>query len=280
VAVTTDHCADAASARIAELEARVAELERERDELRALHESARHEPLPVRPGAAEPTRGEGEATLANAGCRIGAGVRDIDLVTGRSIWSDSYYELYGLPRSVQPSQASRLASIHPDDRARVMAEYRGALKTHGLQHIEFGKRVREMLPQLADTMEPELREALETGRPLYNKEAVGETPSRPGVERSWLHHSLPVRNAAGQVTGISIVVEETTKRRQAELALREAARRKDEFLATLAHELRNPLAPPAQRPRTARAGRPAASVGGGYHRQDATPARAVGAPGG
>jgi len=175
VAVTTDHCADAASAR-------VAELERERDELRALHESARHEPLPVRPRAAEPTRGEGEATLANAGCRIGAGVRDIDLVTGRSIWSDSYYELYGLPRNVQPSQASWLASIHPNDRARVMAEYRGALKTHGLQHIEFGKRVREMLPQLADTMEPELREVLETGRPSTTRRPSARRP--PGPESS------------------------------------------------------------------------------------------------
>jgi CheY-like chemotaxis protein len=34
-----------------------------------------------------------------------------------------------------------------------------------------------------------------------------------------------------------------TKRRHVEEALREADRRKDEFLATLAHELRNPLAP-------------------------------------
>ncbi len=37
--------------------------------------------------------------------------------------------------------------------------------------------------------------------------------------------------------------EEIANRQRAEAALREADRRKDEFLATLAHELRNPLAP-------------------------------------
>src|SRR5438067_6410779 len=36
---------------------------------------------------------------------------------------------------------------------------------------------------------------------------------------------------------------EIAERKRAEQALRECARRKDEFLATLAHELRNPLAP-------------------------------------
>ncbi len=43
--------------------------------------------------------------------------------------------------------------------------------------------------------------------------------------------------------GVSVYFQDITLRKQAEEALREADKRKDEFLATLAHELRNPLAP-------------------------------------
>ncbi len=42
---------------------------------------------------------------------------------------------------------------------------------------------------------------------------------------------------------ILLAVEDITDRKRAERELREADRRKDEFLAMLAHELRNPLAP-------------------------------------
>lgn len=47
----------------------------------------------------------------------------------------------------------------------------------------------------------------------------------------------------GEAMGLLYVVRDVTERERADLALREADRRKDEFLATLAHELRNPLAP-------------------------------------
>ena len=53
-----------------------------------------------------------------------------------------------------------------------------------------------------------------------------------------------IRDAGGASGGIVLaVVLDITERKRAEEKLREADRRKDEFLAMLAHELRNPLAP-------------------------------------
>ena len=53
----------------------------------------------------------------------------------------------------------------------------------------------------------------------------------------------PLYDSRGAVYGCVSVCVDITERRHAEQVLREADRRKDEFLATLSHELRNPLAP-------------------------------------
>ena len=53
----------------------------------------------------------------------------------------------------------------------------------------------------------------------------------------------PVTDEAGRVLFVAATGTDVTDRRRMEDALREPDRRKDEFLALLAHELRNPLAP-------------------------------------
>src|SRR6185437_13610266 len=53
----------------------------------------------------------------------------------------------------------------------------------------------------------------------------------------------PILDRAGAIIGISKVARDITERKRVEEALRLADQRKDAFLATLAHELRNPLTP-------------------------------------
>jgi PAS domain S-box-containing protein len=67
--------------------------------------------------------------------------------------------------------------------------------------------------------------------------------SRTGRVLPIAYSAAPVRTPEGDVQGAVLVFRDESERRRTELALRNADRRKDEFLATLAHELRNPLAP-------------------------------------
>jgi PAS domain S-box-containing protein len=58
-----------------------------------------------------------------------------------------------------------------------------------------------------------------------------------------LSRAVPMFDAAGEIYEWIGAASDITERKQAEEKLKEANRQKDEFLAMLAHELRNPLAP-------------------------------------
>ena len=83
--------------------------------------------------------------------------------------------------------------------------------------------------------------ALRTGKDYNGQEIVIERPD--GQRLTALAHANPLIDESGAVIGAVNVLVDITSRTSAENAVRDADRSKSEFLATLAHELRNPLAP-------------------------------------
>lgn len=83
--------------------------------------------------------------------------------------------------------------------------------------------------------------ALQMGKEYNGHEIIIERPD--GRRVTALAHANPIRDESGRLLGAVNVLVDITDRKRAEEALKSADRHKDEFLAMLSHELRNPLAP-------------------------------------
>jgi PAS domain S-box-containing protein len=144
--------------------------------------------------------------LAQRAGRIGT--FEWNIRTGAVSWSATKEELYGLPAGGFGGRYEDWKqAVHPDDRDRAEADRSRAVSGRTMLDTEF--RI-----------------------------------VRPDGETRWIASKGKVFYAADgeplRMLGVSLDV---TERKQAEEELRDADRKKDEFLATLAHELRNPLAP-------------------------------------
>jgi PAS domain S-box-containing protein len=93
-----------------------------------------------------------------------------------------------------------------------------------------------------DGVESPIERVLSEGR-VFHEETPLVLKSRTGHSVPIAYSAAPVQALDAQPTGVVLVFRDESERRRTELALQNADRRKDEFLATLAHELRNPLAP-------------------------------------
>ena len=126
---------------------------------------------------------------------------------GQNIYtSDSLLRLVGLTQE----QASRFGwsnILHPDDIEETMAAW---------------------------------KECARTGNNWYREHRMLGVD---GKYHSILAQGLPIRDADGKIQRWAGINLDISRLKNTERALLEADRRKDEFLATLAHELRNPLAP-------------------------------------
>ncbi len=97
---------------------------------------------------------------------------------------------------------------------------------HGLpadQHI--GRSLREVVPDIADFLEPIYQRAIETGEPELKFDVERADRTNPGERLNYLASFFPVKDDEGQVIGVSTVVQDITdrKRAAAELRLRDHA---------------------------------------------------------
>ena len=112
----------------------------------------------------------------------------------------------------------------------------------GLIGRDFDEVIHILWPKAyADEIVRIFRRTLETGEPHIEPEHVEQRLDRGVTEYyEWRVSRIPL---PGNRRGVVCYFRDISKVVTAREALREADSRKDEFLATLAHELRNPLAP-------------------------------------
>lgn len=94
-------------------------------------------------------------------------------------------------------------------------------------------------PWHADMHDREIDHIIATRQPVRGEVPFNGTNGR----RIYEYILTPVLGLDGEVEAIAGTTRDVTERKHAEEGLRDANRRKDEFLAMLSHELRNPLAP-------------------------------------
>ena len=96
-----------------------------------------------------------------------------------------------------------------------------------------GRTLREVVPGVADTIEPLYRRVIETGKPVTSFEIHGTTPAQPGVERDWLVDYYPLKAPDGSVQAVGAIVVEITERKRAEEELFKEKERAQITLASI-----------------------------------------------
>jgi len=129
--------------------------------------------------------------------------------TGEAHWSPQMFQILGLPPTPDGKiHGSRFfEKVHPDDRSVVQAALNDAIQRHGKYEAE----MRILVPE--------------------------------GQVRWIMGRGVVVPGTSGEDMRLIGVNVDITEHKKAEQQLLDADRRRNEFLAMLGHELRNPLAP-------------------------------------
>ena len=82
-----------------------------------------------------------------------------------------------------------------------------------------GRTIREIVPEVAASVEPIFRRVFETGEPMDALEFEAATPGTDGEPRVWLENATPLKDAQGRSRFVLVTVLDITERKRAEQAL-------------------------------------------------------------
>ncbi|MGL5881054.1 MAG: PAS domain-containing protein [Xenococcaceae cyanobacterium] len=88
-----------------------------------------------------------------------------------------------------------------------------------------GRTLRDVLPEMAEQLEPLYQQVIESGKPIIDLEVRGTNRAQPGRERDWLVSYYPQKDSDDLVVGVNVMVQEITERKRAEISLRSANQR-------------------------------------------------------
>ncbi|HEY1231808.1 MAG TPA: PAS domain S-box protein [Candidatus Binatia bacterium] len=139
-------------------------------------------------------------------------------------------------------ESSEDAIVSKDLDGRIMTWNVGAERLFGYRQEEvIGKSITLIIPPDRTGEEVIILQRIRNGERVEHYETV-----RVRKDGSPIDISLtvsPVKSADGTIVGASKIARDITERKKMERQLLEADRQKDNFIAILAHELRNPLSP-------------------------------------
>ena len=153
--------------------------------------------------------------IRNADGRVGAIV---------GIYADIRAEEFRFRRSLAQRQLEQLEELYataPIGLGSLDTELRFVRVNERLAQIDglaadahVGRRLADVVPEVAVSLEDTYREVIATGIPLMERELRAATPALPGVQRDWQVSIYPLKHPDGTVLGVTFAVSDITERKR------------------------------------------------------------------
>jgi PAS domain S-box-containing protein len=153
-------------------------------------------------------------------------IRDVDghVTAFVGIYADAHEEEQRVRRSLAEKQLEEIERLYVtapiglgfiDTNLRFVRVNERLAQINGLAaEAHVGKRLADVVPEVAESLEGIYREVIATGMPLTERELRGPMPALPGVQRDWEISAYPLKDSDGAVLGVTVAISDITERKR------------------------------------------------------------------